>query len=375
MQSNNININSSFEQRLERIVVDSNRTWPFTPAGPFSWVSKTNYKLHRENLRPVLQQIKTHNRSQLQDFSQFQNFFRSNLANTLHKPMNQNLLDNYYNSLFFNFRNSLLPIKYSAALAKIGTVTDTVDQSTVAHEHAINEAFNHPERLAANFARDRHTSIEIHQDLDTCVEIVSSRLGNLTNSELDLMVTMAQNHEQFAFVKSEPYLMLMFGNALFFSILLPLHRAGAFSFFMQACVAKQFSLRSRLNVYMHRVSSPFINYITPIVNSKVFIGSVSSFLLYGFYLFRNSLSVPLIAYMESTFIRDSINSFIKSGVGLENSRIDNAKSISAKLAFDFGSFVAGMSSSFIKGWLSRYPEAVDVAATAADKLLAKRKKD
>lgn len=364
-----------FEQKLKKIVLDSysrnadiyqhNAFAPFTfnPLGHLLINDEAAYKIHRKKFRPVMKQL------QSRYGAEFHKFFITNFTHTFHRPISQNSLNRYYNSLLPNFRAVVLPMKYCAALNKIGTPGLVRE----AHGHAVDHVFNNREQLGETFANNKIAFIKTHEDLGACVELVSSGLENLTNTELDIIKTVAQNHEQFAFSTSEPYLMLMLGNALFFSIFVPLHRSGAFSFFIQTCVAKQFSVRNQFYVYLHR--SPFINYITPKIDSRILMGSVASFLLGVAYTLRSYLAVPIKACMESTLIRDSVSSFIASGVGLGNPKVDYAKTFCSKAAFDLGSFVAGMSSNFVKGWLSKYSEVVSVAATAVDKTITQSKKD
>jgi hypothetical protein len=72
---------------------------------------------------------------------------------------------------------------------------------------------------------------------------VSKKLENCNTCHLKLLDNVSTAYESFALVTLEPCLILSIGNVLFFKVFVPLHKAGAFSTFMNKVISKIRNMR------------------------------------------------------------------------------------------------------------------------------------
>lgn len=106
-----------------------------------------------------------------------------------------------------------------------------------AKNHAIEQLINNlgQKYLKNGVASDSieyMDNITDHPDITEIVDKLSSMFMKLPVNLLENLHTLIGQHEFLTFCSIEPYMISVVGNALFFKILLPLHRQGVFSLLM-----------------------------------------------------------------------------------------------------------------------------------------------
>jgi hypothetical protein len=122
--------------------------------------------------------------------------------------------------------------------------------------------------IFAVYVSNRTSRIRNHVDLDESVEIMLTRFSNVLDREgLDVIEIYATTHEQFSLITMEPYMLFILGQAMFFNLIIPLYREGAFSFFMREIITmsreKLAEIQYHVNLYstrLLRMSREFVNY-------------------------------------------------------------------------------------------------------------------
>ena len=67
---------------------------------------------------------------------------------------------------------------------------------------------------------------------------MSRKFNDLTYDDLNRLTNIITNYEKFALVTFEPYMISIIEHNLFFKVIVPLHRSGAFSKFITDIIKK-----------------------------------------------------------------------------------------------------------------------------------------
>jgi len=240
--------------------------------------SQEMFKKHYNNYKPTLDQIKNFDISSLKSSSEAANLaeLKHNAARTFAKSDFHNLFSTPYNKELRNkYLEEVLPdFQHIQKIKEYRDLLDWIDCNPQ-HLHELStfmRATKNQDFIATTFQKTVNYGNYIlkHPDISNVIDIMSKKIQNCTTQQLEILNHVCTNYESFALVTFEPYLAVCVGNILFFKVFIPLHKAGAFSLFMNKVISAQLNLRANILERVVIASSwvtSFSTAIKPGVNS------------------------------------------------------------------------------------------------------------